>query len=119
MWRKDAAALFTNTNIPTRVVAKDSMKLSDHSFGRQKLLLWVGGVGDEQTVTASKEGCEHPVRRAGQDVERCGGISGNSFPTKQGKDPSSQARSRKRDPPDVAGTLVLLLKWRRVCRGTS
>ena len=68
----DAAALFTNTNIPTRVVAKDSMKLSDHSFGRQKLLLWVGGVGDEQTVTASKEGCEHPVRRAGQDVERCG-----------------------------------------------
>ena len=43
VWRKDAAVLFTNTNIPTRVVAKDSMKLSEHSFGRQKLLLWVGG----------------------------------------------------------------------------
>ena len=27
---------------------------------------------------------------------RCDGNAGNSFPTKQGKDPSSQARSRKR-----------------------
>ena len=46
----------------------------------------------------------------------CDGNARNSFPTKQGKDPSSRARRRKRGSPDVFGTLVLPLEWRRVCR---
>ena len=45
--------------------------------------------------------------------------AGNSFPTKQGKDTSSRGRAGNGAPQDVAGTLVLPLEWRRVCRGTS
>ena len=50
---------------------------------------------------------------------RCDGNAGNSFPTTQGKDPSSRARRRKGAPLDVGGSLVLPLEWSRVCRGTS
>ena len=50
---------------------------------------------------------------------RCDGNAGNTFPKKQGKDPSSRARRRKRGSLDVCGTLVLPPEWRRVCRGTS
>ena len=43
---------------------------------------------------------------------RCDGNAGNSFPNTQGKDASSRARSRKRSPLDVGGTLVLPLERR-------
>ena len=50
---------------------------------------------------------------------RCDGNAGNSFPTTQGKDPSSRVMRRKRAPLDVGKTLVLPLEWRGVFRGTS
>ena len=50
---------------------------------------------------------------------RCDGNAGKSFPTTQGKDPSSRARRRKRAPLQVGWTLLLPLEWRRVCRGSS
>ena len=47
---------------------------------------------------------------------RCDGNAGKSFPTTQGKDPSSRARGENGAPLDVRGTLVLPLEWRPVCR---
>ena len=52
-------------------------------------------------------------------ILRCDGNGANSFPTTQGKDPSSRARSGNGAPLDVGGALVLPLEWRRVCGGTS
>ena len=49
----------------------------------------------------------------------CDGIAGTSFPTKQGKDPSSPATRRKRALLDVGRSLVLPLEFRRVCRVNS
>ena len=40
---------------------------------------------------------------------RCDGNAGNSFPTKQGKDPSSQARNGNGATLDTGGTLGFLL----------
>ena len=48
---------------------------------------------------------------------KCDGNAGNSFPTTQGKDPSSRARRRKRGSSLCGRTLVLPLEWRRVYRG--
>ena len=50
---------------------------------------------------------------------RCDGNAGNSFPTKQGKDPSSRATRWKRGSSGCGPNLVLSFDWRRVCRGTS
>ena len=50
---------------------------------------------------------------------RCDGNAGNSFPTTQGKDPSSRARRRKRGSSGCGRDFPVPLDWRRVCRGTS
>ena len=47
------------------------------------------------------------------------GNVGNSIPRKQGRIPHLELGGGNGDPLDVAGTLVLPLEWRRVCRGTS
>ena len=49
---------------------------------------------------------------------RCDGNAGNSFPTLQGKDPTSRIGGGHGAPLDVGGTLVLPLEWRRVYPGT-
>ena len=49
---------------------------------------------------------------------RCDGNSRNSFPTTQGKDPSSRASRRKRGHSGYGRNSRIPLEWRRVCRGT-
>ena len=46
----------------------------------------------------------------------CDGNAGNSFPIRQGKDPTLELGGGNGAPLDVGGTLVLPLEWRRVCR---
>ena len=50
---------------------------------------------------------------------RCDRNARNSFPTTQGKNPSSRASRRKRGHSGYGRDSPIPLEWRRVCRGTS
>ena len=99
-----------------RVVSRPWLQ-SRGSAGKLVSLLWTEHLGDSGNGGTTLEFLSPFLWRAPPLEMRRN--QGNSFPTTQGKDPSSRARRQKRSPLDVGGTLVLPFEWSRVSRGTS
>ena len=85
--------------------------------GKQFSLEWTETSGDSGNVarpwSSSRLSCGECL------LLRCDGNDGNSFPTTQERIPPLELGGGNGVPLDVGGTLVLPLKWRWVCRGTS